>query len=395
MSQRNTRANPIPSNTAEDRNNSRPTENGLSSHSVDVQPTASDSIVVQPPGQHNVNTAGSQAGSDHNDQDDEGLYEDDPLENILQRIEILEEANRQKDDHIKLLYAEISMLKKDSQLQEERQNDIVTRSMNQNIVISGANAILEEKSREDCKGIVETIINDYIKTRHGSVTVIRAHRLGHSTNGSRPIVARLGGREEVSTVMKRSGTLAGTNIYVNPQYPQTVDERRSFIQSYRKNAKSRGATAKVSVDKLYVDNELCTDLLPPVIPPQVPVVLADLPLTSSTHTKENEHCRIQMSVAKTSSLEEVGNALSAVLLRSTSPPSGIVYAYRHTHGSRIIRNYESGSEPGLGTRLLKQMDAKQTKDKTFILYIWYKNPGSKARGRNFYELMSQCMDELE
>ena len=337
-------------------------------------------------------TAGSQSGYDSEGDGDE-CDDNDLLDNIMQRIQILEEANRSKDDHIKLLYAEISMLKQDKQRQEEKQNDIITRSMNQNIVLSGKHALLNEIQHEDCKAIVETVINDYIKPRHGTVTVIRAHRLGNS-DSTRPIVARLGGREDVTNVMKRSGLLAGTDIYVNPQYPQAIDERRSFIQSYRKSAKNQGATAKISVDKLYVNNELRKDLLPPCIPPQAPPIFSELPVTSTTRVRENEHCQVQISLAKSTSMEEVGNAMTAVLLRSRSSPNGIVYAYRYTQGSKLYRNYDSGSEHGLGTRLLKLMDEKHLQDKTLVMHIWYKKPGTKARGKNFNDLMTQCVEEL-
>ena len=93
---------------------------------------------------------------DHNEPD---LSDDDPLSNVLHRIDLLEDANKQKDKHIKLLYGKIDLLEKQNKQQSDQQTDLTIRSMNQNIVISGKNTELNEpKGRnetENCKQIVD------------------------------------------------------------------------------------------------------------------------------------------------------------------------------------------------------------------------------------------------
>ena len=332
---------------------------------------------------------------DTKSQSDNEDLDSDPLSNVLLRLDCLEEANRMKDLHIKLLYGKIAMLESESKAQTELQNDLTVRSMNHNIVLSGANECLKENRGEDCKQITINVLDNFVKMQHGKVSVVRAHRLGFSENPNkpRPIVARLGAREHVAEVMKRCGLLAGTDIFINPQYPQTVDERRSFIQAYRKASKSNGATAKVSVDRLYVNNELRRDLLPPKIPAQVPPVLDDLPPVSIAQMKSNESCSMQLILAGSKSTDDVGKCLDAVLLRSTSTPDNIVFAYRHSLGNEVRRNYESGKDPGTGTMLLKMMDNKDLRDKVAILYIWHRRNG-KAKGSTFKALVQESLDEL-
>ena len=194
--------------------------------------------------------------------------------------------------------------------------------------------------------------------------------------------------------MKRCGVLAGSEIFINPQYPQTVEERRAFIQLYRKASKSKGATAKVSVDKLYVNNELRRDLLAPKIPAEDPPILSDLPVINISRPKSNDFCRIQLVLGGSKSVEDVGKCLNAALLRSPlSPPDNIAFAYRHTLGNEVRRNYESGKDPGVGTLLLKLMDIKDLRDKVAILYIWRRG-SDKARGANFKDILQESLDEL-
>ena len=345
----------------------------------------------------NVNTA-----SDFDQgKSDQIILDRETFENLVDRIEILELNNSQKDAHIKLLYSKYDLLQKENRRQEEQQNDLTVRSMNQNIVISGKSDQLQEPGRgsgdhDDCKKIVETILRDSVKIRDPSkVIVIRAHRLGYNNSGkTRPIVARLATREMVGEVMRRCGQLAGLEIFINPQYPPIIEERRSYIQDYRKKSKSAGAEAKVSVDRLFVNNELRRDLLTPTIPPAIPPSIPDLPNVKIGKAKSNDYCRISLALVPSACLEDVGAGLDALLLRSTSTPHSIVYAYRHAKGDLIYRNYDSGLEPGIGTRILKMLDEKDMRNYTVILYMWYKQRPGKVRGPNFYDMVQEALDEL-
>ena len=336
----------------------------------------------------NVNTADMSA---------DRYSEDSLMDSLMQRLELLENDNIMKDAHIKLLYSKINMLEKNQRQHHDAQNDLTTRSMNQNIVISGTSDILKEKPRQDnCKAIVEKIVSDYLHIREpGKVTVIRAHRLGHSNDDGkiRPIVARLAGREMVGEVLKRGGQLAGLDIFINPQYPPIIEERRTYIQSYRKTARNAGATAKVSHDKLYVNNELQRQLLPPTIPPSIPPSIPDLPEVKMSQFKDNDNCKIQLILAPSTSIEQVGPALDAALLKSPNPPHRIAYAFRFTNASQIYRNYDSGTEPGVGLRLLKLLDRKMINNQTAILHIWHKSQG-KGKGPDFYDNVEIALDEI-
>ena len=373
------------------------TRQSKASSMADILPAEAQPSVSDVNTGHTLDAIGSSA-----DQQDQGKSEitldKETFDNLIDRIEILEFNNSQKDAHIKLIYSKLDLLQKENKRQEEQQNDLTVRSMNQNIVLSGKSDQLKEPVRgsdDDCKRIVETILHDCVKIRDPSkVIVIRAHRLGYNNSGkSRPIVARLATREMVGEVMKRCGQLAGLDIFINPQYPPIIEERRSYIQDYRKKSKSAGAEAKVSVDRLFVNNELRRDLLTPTIPPAIPPSIPDFPKVKVGKPQSNDFCRITLASVPTQCLDDVGAGLDALLLKSPNTPHSIVYAYRHAKGDLIYRNYDSGLEPGIGSRILKMLDEKDMRNYTVILYMWYKRSG-KMKGPNFYDMVQVALDEL-
>ena len=101
-----------------------------------------------------------------------------------------------------------------------------------------------------------------------------------------------------------------------------------------------------------------------------------------------------MVVAGSKSLDDVSKCLDATLLKAQVAPDSIVYAFRHSLGSDIRSNYDSGKAPGTGIRLLKMMENSDLRDKVVILYIWYRRGNTGARGRNFFNLVQESLDEL-
>ena len=130
--------------------------------------------------------------------------------------------------------------------------------------------------------------------------------------------------------------------------------------------------------------------IPPAIPPSIP----DLPSVKIGKAKSNDYCMISLALVPSESLDDVGAGLDARLLKSTSTPHSIVYAYRHAKGDLIYRNYDSGLEPGVGTRILKMLDEKDMRNYTVILYMWYKQRSGKMRGPTFYDMVQEALDEL-
>ena len=64
-------------------------------------------------------------------------------------------------------------------------------------------------------------------------------------------------REMVGEALKLGKNLTNTGIYINPQLPPSVAERRQFCRSdYMANRNKPGVTAKMSSDRLFINNQL-------------------------------------------------------------------------------------------------------------------------------------------
>ena len=187
------------------------------------------------------------------------------------RITVLDRENDKKSAQISLLNAKVSLHEKRLSQTCNANTDLTTRSMNQNIVFSCTDKQLSipEGEQDDCVTMVNKLLKDKLKIpEDANVKVVRAHRLGVSTAyRCAPIVARLASREQVATVTKNGKNLKGTGIYVNPQLPSEVRERRQFAHEEFKSARDKpGVTARMAGDKLYINNELQRQFLPPNLP---------------------------------------------------------------------------------------------------------------------------------
>ena len=316
-------------------------------------------------------------------------------ENLKSKVEQLERDKNEKDLHIKLLYSKISSLEKQMNRQSEMHSDLAIRSMDHNIVITGKNKYLQESKDDDCLNIVLNVLAKEARVPRDQFNIVRAHRMGQFEHGrNRPIVARLGSREQVSEVLKHGKNLAGSDIYINQQYPPIVGERRQFCQQFRKKAKDNGAAAvRLTKDKLYVNNELQRHLLAPKLPASTPDIAAlTTPVVSPTKTTDS--CRMQIFLFNAKSMDDLRPNLDSAAIISPQVADTTVYAYRFTDSNGIKRNFDSGDEHGAGSQLLGLMDQYKLDNKMAVMYVWRKTFNDTAKGKGFYQNMKFAIDEM-
>ena len=243
-------------------------------------------------------------------------------------ISVLENENAKKSAQITLLNTKISLYEKRLSQTRSANTDLTTRSMNQNIVFSCNEKQLStaEGQEDDCVSIVKDLIQNKLKTT--GIQVVRAHRLG-SSNASRsaPIVARLASREQVAAVLKNGKELKGTGIYVNPQLPAEVRERRQFAHEEFKTARDKpGVTARMAGDKLYLNNELQRQFLPPNIPDTL-IDSLDTPPLSSSDIKSNGKSKMQAFSGTVRSIDDVRPGYDTAIAQCMPTPDNVIYAY--------------------------------------------------------------------
>lgn len=151
---------------------------------------------------------------------------------------------------------EVLNMSTDLQSLKERQIELQSRTMRDNLIFTG----IPENETED----TEKVLADFIKNKleiTKDIEFERVHRMGKKIQGKlRPVIAKFSKfkdreivRKQAPTVLKRT---ENKEFGVNEQYPKEINDRRKELYPYLKSAKRNGKRANLVLDKLYVDGKL-------------------------------------------------------------------------------------------------------------------------------------------
>ena len=320
-------------------------------------------------------------------------------DSLKSEFNIISSENNSNKQLIKLLSSQISVLEKKLSKQSSDHDDLTARSMNQNLIFSFKDVKTGETPYDStiaakrvgndavaCKKHVETIIKDTLKAEDNAISVVRAHRLGEQKSDGKcaPIIARLSKREMVGEALKLGKNLKNTGIYINPQLPPSVAERRQFCRDDYMSARSNpNSVAKMSNDRLYVNNQLQRHLLAPNLPDTDITAFEPRRLINS-RVLNNDHCNVQAFKGDVSSMEDIRAVYDSVLASATPTPDSILYAYRFNDGT-VRQNFDSGAEGGAGFKILRQMQDTHAIGDMVVVAIWYNNRNAPVKGAGFYK----------
>ncbi|KAK3107646.1 hypothetical protein FSP39_019153 [Pinctada imbricata] len=118
---------------------------------------------------------------------------------------------------------------------------------------------IPEEHDENCSELIGTFMERNLKIpgAKDGVKIERAHRIGKRRRGGhRPIVAKFHSFQDREKVRSASKQLEGTDYGIGQQFPKAVQERRRILIDVMKRERARGKTCTLTVDRLYVNNEL-------------------------------------------------------------------------------------------------------------------------------------------
>lgn len=183
------------------------------------------------------------------------------LEKVLAIVERLEKKFDTCTQEIKQLNVKVHVLEnQNKQLTEcvtkldEKLDYMENQSRRNNLVIYG----LEEKNGEDWKiteELTKTFIETYFGMKIGSMDIERAHRLGYSNSGKRPIIAKFCNFKIKNDLIKNGKKLKGTNYAISEDFSQKVKTQRNEMKPFLEIAKAEGKHAYLSFNKLVVDGK--------------------------------------------------------------------------------------------------------------------------------------------
>ena len=307
-----------------------------------------------------------------------------------------------QENALQLLAARLSLLEKSTATARKDHENLTARSMNHNVIFTFKNdheaAKEADKVGDDndkCKSHAEKIIREKLEPPADTVSVVRAHRLGVQQAGKcRPIIARLTEREMVGKLLKLGKKLKDSGIYLNPQFPPNMTERRHFCREEYVAARTADIDAKLNNDRLYINNQLQRHLLPPNLPDTDLKTFQPVPLQES-NLLGNNMINLRAFTAPVSCMEEVRSVYDSMLTRASPPPDSIVYAYRFSSPTGPMKqNFDSGTEGGTGFKLLREMQDAEVSDHMVVLGIWYKNRNNTSKGPGFHKMINDCLKDI-
>ena len=130
------------------------------------------------------------------------------------------------------------------------------RSMRDNLIVSGIPETHGENAQEVLKTFMKTKLNLPVDKVNG-IILDRTHRMGkQSATTPRPIITKFKFHQDKIDVMSKGPQLKNTNYGLSHQFPKEINDRRKILVPIMKKARTATKRAYISVDKLYIDDEL-------------------------------------------------------------------------------------------------------------------------------------------
>ena len=173
---------------------------------------------------------------------------------IRKRTEKREEAEEKSHSLLRQIQFENTLMK-------EQLIKLETYSRRDNLVFSG---VIEAEDENDALTLVK--IKDVIETEmevadFEKMKIVRCHRLGTkypNQKRSRDIIIRFHYFGDKITVWNKRAKLAGSDIYVNDDYPAEVSRRRAALRPVLKLAKSHKEEVKLIGDRIPFNHKFYT-----------------------------------------------------------------------------------------------------------------------------------------
>jgi len=159
-------------------------------------------------------------------------------------------------DKEKLLNAQLS-----SKLDKtcERLVRLESQSRRDNLLFDG---IEECDPNEDCMVTLRAILKDKLKLENAdSMAIVRCHRLGSKRADSskpRTLIAKFHWYGDRMVVWEARQKLKGSNIFINEDFPQEIQQRRQVLRPVMRKAKELNMSASLKVDNLILDGKRYT-----------------------------------------------------------------------------------------------------------------------------------------
>ena len=254
--------------------------------------------------------------------------------------------------HGRLIRSEVEKKRLSSELES-----VKAKSMSKNLIINVKGEAYKEKKQENTLSVVNKFFKKELKLTD-TINITAAHRTGvKREDGYRPIIITVPSTMDITKIMSHVKNLKGSGCFIDRQIPQSVNERKQMCLPDFKAARDGGKKPILRDDKLYINNELVRQHLPPTLPDaiEIPDPEDELEISQGDSIDDNGS-RFTGFAGKVSCLGDVRETIDALLLKpEIAKSSHVMYAYRIDSGDSMIENFDSDGDWGVGFNMLKFM----------------------------------------
>lgn len=169
---------------------------------------------------------------------------------------IMDEMKAKKNDiDIKIRSFESSILKSKQELEDlfEKLDHIENQLRRSNLLIDG----IDEEKGETISGLemkIQQMLSNNLGLDSSTIEMERVHRIGQFHEGRKPrkIVVKLLRLKDRQRILSSTKKLKGTNIYINEDFSDLVQQRRRELLPKLKEAREKGERASLRYDKLII-----------------------------------------------------------------------------------------------------------------------------------------------
>ena len=262
-----------------------------------------------------------------------------------------------------ILLGIVSKQNKQIEVLSNKLDDLVTRSMKENIIISGLD---ETESGDEGDDSLEEKVRKFFDEKMSIAPRFDiTHRIGEKREdkGPRPVVVRCSGLKEKSKIFQNVNKLKdqknsrGKPYFVSDQYPDGINERRRKYNSMMNENKSLPTTEQLSMrirrNQLFINNEVYR---PSVVPPSVDDLfdvpqseqdkMEKLPLTFGDIQSEKGSTFYGAAV-RIHSIADVRRAYKKVVLGDPSATHVMAaFKYKSPQGKILVDYIDDGEHGG-------------------------------------------------
>jgi uncharacterized coiled-coil protein SlyX len=171
------------------------------------------------------------------------------------RIGNLEDTVSAQAEEISELQDQLRLERDTSRSLSLQVDELVNRSMRENLVFSGVAQEDDTESPEVSERKIQEVLAKIDVT---GVVIDRAHRAFRRPQGSTRavnIIARIPSTKDRDKISQNRRKLAGSNIYINEQFSKRVNEARFHLRKLQREARGNGKRTIMNMDKLRIENK--------------------------------------------------------------------------------------------------------------------------------------------